>query len=74
MPDVVCLGELLIDFMPQDAGLPLIDTYTFIKAPGGAPANVAVGLVRLGVSAGFVGKVGEDAFGRFLARVLEELF
>jgi len=70
--EVVCLGELLIDFMPQEAGLPLIDTYTFIKAPGGAPANVAVGLARLGVSAGFIGKVGEDTFGRFLARVLEE--
>ncbi len=78
MPDVVCLGELLIDFMPQpngsrgEVGLPLIDTNTFRKAPGGAPANVAVGLVRLGVSAGFLGKVGEDAFGEFLARVLQE--
>jgi len=78
MPDVVCLGELLIDFMPQpngsagEVGLPLIDTETFRKAPGGAPANVAVGLVRLEVSAGFIGKVGDDAFGRFLAQVLEE--
>ena len=72
MPEAVCLGELLIDFMPQEVGLPLIDTYTFRKAPGGAPANVAVGLARLGVEAGFIGKVGEDAFGRFLARVLQE--
>jgi len=72
VPEAVCLGELLIDFMPQEVGLPLIDTYTFRKAPGGAPANVAVGLARLGVSAGFIGKVGEDAFGRFLARVLQE--
>ena len=72
MPDVVCLGELLIDFMPQEVGLPLIDTFTFRKAPGGAPANVAVGLARLGTRAGFIGKVGDDAFGRYLAQVLAE--
>ncbi len=72
MPDVVCLGELLIDFMPQEVGLPLIDTNTFRKAPGGAPANGAVGLVRRGGSAGFVGKVGNDPFGQFLARGRQE--
>jgi fructokinase len=71
VPEVVCLGELLIDFMPREVGLPLIDTFTFRKAPGGAPANVAVGLARLGTSAGFIGKVGDDAFGRYLAQVLD---
>jgi fructokinase len=72
VPEVVCLGELLIDFMPREVGRPLIDTFTFRKAPGGAPANVAVGLARLGTSAGFVGKVGDDAFGRYLAQVLAD--
>src|SRR5205823_12595939 len=38
----------------------------FRKAPGGAPGNVAVGLARLGVPASFVGKVGNEPFGRFL--------
>ena len=49
MPDVVCLGELLIDFVPTVTGTSLIDAPAFKKAPGGAPANVAVGLARLGI-------------------------
>ena len=42
----------------------------FRKYPGGAPANVAVGVARLGVSCGFIGKVGDDQFGRFLTETL----
>ena len=48
----------------------LIDAPAFKKAPGGAPANVAVGLARLGVSSAFMGKVGDDPFGHFLADTL----
>jgi fructokinase len=40
------------------------------KAPGGAPANVAVGVARLGYQAGFLGQVGVDPFGEFLAATL----
>ena len=72
MPDAVCLGELLIDFVPTVTGVTLIEAPAFRKAPGGAPANVAVGLSRLGVSSGFMGKVGDDPFGHFLARTLAE--
>lgn len=72
MADVVCLGELLIDFVPTETGRGLADAETFKKAAGGAPANVAVGLARLGVASAFMGKVGADGFGRFLARALEE--
>lgn len=72
MPDVVALGELLIDFVPTVSGTTLIDAPAFVKAPGGAPANVAVGLARLGVASGFMGKVGDDAFGHFLAHTLEQ--
>ena len=70
MPDAVCLGELLIDFVPTVTGTGLVDAPAFKKAPGGAPANVAVGLSRLGTTTAFVGKVGDDAFGRFLADTL----
>lgn len=70
MPTVITLGELLIDFVPIISGVTLIDAPAFKKAPGGAPANVAVGLSRLGVSSGFMGKVGDDAFGHFLAQTL----
>ncbi|MEJ2666300.1 MAG: PfkB family carbohydrate kinase [Deinococcales bacterium] len=71
-PQAVTLGELLIDFVPQEHGASLAEAASFVKAPGGAPANVAVGLARLGVRAGFVGKVGDDPFGHFLAGVLAD--
>ena len=70
MVDVLCLGEALIDMVPTRSGVGLAETETFLKAAGGAPANVAVGLVRLGVSSGFIGCVGDDPFGRFLADTL----
>lgn len=54
---VVCFGEMLIDFVPTTSGLSLADAPAFKKAPGGAPANVAVGIARLGGSAAFIGKV-----------------
>ena len=72
MPDVVTLGELLVDFVPTVSGVSLIDAPAFKKAAGGAPANVAAGLARLGISAGFMGKVGNDPFGHFLARTLDD--
>lgn len=72
MAAVICLGELLIDFVPTVTGTGLLDAPAFVKAPGGAPGNVAVGLARLGVSSAFLGKVGDDAFGHFLAKTLAE--
>jgi fructokinase len=70
MADVVCFGDLLIDFVPTVTGKGLADAPAFVKAPGGAAANVAVGLARLGVASAFMGKVGEDPFGHFLADTL----
>ena len=72
MPDVVCLGEALIDFIPLESGVSLMDVSGFRKAPGGAPANVAAGLAKLGRPSAFVGKVGDDAFGRFLERTFAD--
>ncbi len=71
-PQAVALGELLIDFVPEENGVTLAEARAFVKAAGGAPANVAVGLARLGVRAGFLGKVGDDPFGQYLAGVLTE--
>src|SRR5690606_2710260 len=68
---LVSLGEFLIDFVPADRGVTLEDAERFVRAAGGAPANVAVGASRLGVPAAFLGKVGDDPFGRHLAQVLE---
>ena len=54
---VVCFGEMLIDFVPTTSGLALAEAPAFKKAPGGAPANVAVGIARLGGASAFIGKV-----------------
>lgn len=63
---IISLGEALIDFIPTD------DTNkTYHKSPGGAPANVAVGVARLGVRSTFLGKVGDDVLGEFLRETLE---
>lgn len=72
MSNVVCMGELLIDFVPTQPGVSLVEAPAFKKAPGGAPANVAVGLARLGAAAAFMGKVGDDDFGHFLAQTLRQ--
>jgi len=73
MVDVVALGELLIDFVPTVSGVSLIEAPAFKKAPGGAPANVAAGLAKLGISCAFLGKVGNDAFGQFLKETLDKV-
>lgn len=54
---VVCFGEMLIDFVPTVSGVSLAEAPAFHKAPGGAPANVAVCVAKLGGSAAFIGKV-----------------
>ncbi|MGE5592144.1 MAG: PfkB family carbohydrate kinase [Betaproteobacteria bacterium] len=70
MIDVLAMGELLIDFVSVATGVSLKDSPGFTKAPGGAPANVAVGVRRLGRTSGFIGKVGNDDFGVFLWETL----
>lgn len=70
MLDVIACGEMLIDFVATESGVTLAEAPAFKKAAGGAPANVAVGVARLGYRAGFLGQVGEDDFGHFLADTL----
>src|SRR5688572_6115032 len=72
MPDVIACGEMLIDFISTVQGVALVDAPAFEKAAGGAPANVAVGVARHGLKSGFVGKVGDDDFGRFLGKTLAD--
>ncbi|MDE0010760.1 MAG: PfkB family carbohydrate kinase [Candidatus Poribacteria bacterium] len=72
MPKALCIGELLIDFVSTTPDVTLAEAPGFVKAPGGAPANVAVGLAKLGIDAGFIGKVGADAFGNFLSDTLQQ--
>lgn len=70
---VICMGELLIDFYCTDIGIELMNGYHFEKKAGGAPANVCAAIVKLGGKATFSGKVGNDPFGHFLKKVLDDL-
>jgi fructokinase len=63
---ILSIGEVLVDFVSVQPGFSLQQTPQFAKCAGGAPANVAVGIARLGTSSAFIGKVGSDSFGRFL--------
>jgi fructokinase len=65
MFDCVAVGEILIDFTP--AGFGRARAARFAQNMGGAPANVACALARLGRKTAFIGKAGNDGFGRFCA-------
>ena len=67
--EVLCFGESIIDFLP-DRRSRLRDVERFTKVVGGAPANVALGLARLGRRAALLGKFGDDEFGYFLRDAL----
>ncbi len=72
MKKVYCIGELLIDFVAENQGNDLAKAEVFTKKPGGAPANVACAIAKLGGLSKFIGCVGEDQFGSFLLGVLED--
>ncbi|MEN9797101.1 MAG: hypothetical protein RL653_797, partial [Pseudomonadota bacterium] len=67
---VVCVGEALVDFLPGQVGSRVRDTETWIRCSGGSPANVAVGVARLGGKSAMLGVVGEDEFGHYLVQAL----
>lgn len=66
MFDLICVGEMVIDFLPgEEQGI-------YIRKAGGAPANVAIAAARNGLKTGFCGRVGDDDFGRFLFTTLQD--
>ncbi|BAB72475.1 carbohydrate kinase family protein [Anabaena sp. FACHB-709] len=72
-PRVLCLGEVLFDCLADQLGLKLEQVKSWTAYPGGAPANVACALVKLGTPAGFIGAVGEDEPGNVLVKLLQEV-
>lgn len=64
--DIIPIGRVAIDFNPVDYYKPLSESTTFKKYLGGSPANIAVGMARLGKKVGFIGKVSKDQFGDFV--------
>lgn len=64
---ILCIGEILIDFTPVE-GM----EHSYTANPGGAPANVAVSVARNKIRSGFLGKLGNDDFGRMLKKTMED--
>ncbi|ELZ9930506.1 aminoimidazole riboside kinase [Cronobacter malonaticus] len=62
---VWALGDAVVDLLPDGHG-------RLLQCPGGAPANVAVGVARLGGASGFIGRVGRDPFGAFMTQTLTD--
>jgi sugar/nucleoside kinase (ribokinase family) len=70
LPDVVCMGEVMVEFNAVTRG-PLRNVELFEKHAAGAEGNVAIGVSRLGCSSGIIARVGDDEFGLFLAATLK---
>lgn len=76
--DLVLLGQVAIDFNPayndqvKEEFKPLKKVHMFEKFVGGSPANIAVGVTRHGLKAGFIGKVSDDQFGDFVTEYFQE--
>lgn len=72
MKNVYCIGEMLIDFVAERQGKDLTEASQFTKKAGGAPANVAAAISKLGGQSYFVGCVGADPFGEFLIKTIKK--
>lgn len=64
--DIVLVGRIAIDLNPLDYNKPLSESATFRRYLGGSPANIAVGMARLGHRVGFLGRVSDDQFGDYV--------
>jgi fructokinase len=72
MKKVFCIGELLVDFVAENQGSDLSKAVEFTKKAGGAPANVACAISKLGGNSAFIGCVGKDPFGSYLLDILSD--
>jgi 5-dehydro-2-deoxygluconokinase len=70
--DLITMGRVGVDIYPNQIGVPLADVTTFSKFLGGTATNVAVGAAKLGNRTAVITKVGDDPFGPFVRRALED--
>jgi 5-dehydro-2-deoxygluconokinase len=68
--DLITVGRVSVDLYGQQVGGRLEDMASFAKYVGGCPANIAIGAARLGLSVGFLSRVGDEAMGRFVREQL----
>jgi Sugar kinases, ribokinase family len=77
--DLLLLGRVAIDFNPayndqvKEEFKPLKDVHMFEKFVGGSPANIAVGVTKHGLKAGFIGKVSDDQFGEYVVEYFNNI-
>ncbi len=72
MGKCIAIGEMLIDFAPNQVGCEVKDVESFSKIAGGAPMNVAICVAKMGIESIMLSKVGEDGFGEYLLGILEK--
>ncbi|HZG60977.1 MAG TPA: 5-dehydro-2-deoxygluconokinase [Anoxybacillus sp.] len=70
--DFIAIGRLCIDLNANEINRPMEETVTFTKYVGGSPANITIGMSRLGMKTGFIGRVADDQMGRFILGYLEK--
>lgn len=70
--DMIGVGRLCVDLNANETHRPMEETMTFTKYVGGSPANITIGMARLGMNAGFIGRVSDDQMGRFIVQYLEK--
>lgn len=70
--NLIAIGRLCIDLNANEINRPMEETMTFTKYVGGSPANIAIGLSRLNMKTGFIGKVSDDQMGRFTTQYLKQ--
>ena len=71
--DILCIGEVLVDFIGHQTGVNINETRDYHRYLGGSPTNVAMNSARLGLKSVLVATVGNDAFGEYVFKRLEEV-
>src|SRR5690625_2051128 len=71
--DCVGIGRLCVDLNANEIHRPMEETTTFTRYLGGSPANITVAMSRLGLKTGFIGRISDDQFGRFIMNYLTDV-
>ena len=70
--DLIAIGRAAIDLNANEYNRPMEETMSFTKYVGGSPANIVIGCSKLGLKAGFIGKISQDQHGNFIKQYMEE--
>lgn len=71
--DIIAIGRACIDLNATEYNCPMEETMTFSKYVGGSPANIAIGSSKLGLKAGFIGKIPSDQHGNYIKQYMADV-